>query len=101
MPYCPHCGAVIQEDQKICIECNKAVNQPDHKREGFFGYFFGLLFGIFQPLLGLILALLFKDKRPRTSRFTLVLSIIGFILWVLLAALFVLFWTNLIVEIFS
>lgn len=101
MPYCPHCGAVIQEDQKICIECNKPVNQPEHKREGFFGYFFGLLFGIFLPLFGLVLAILYKAKRPRTSRFTLIFSIIGFVLWVLLAALFILFWASLFVEIIS
>ncbi len=86
MPNCPKCGALVTVDQVKCIECGtKLIEKP--KREGFFGYFFSGIFALLIPLLGFIIFLSQRVRKPKTSRFTLIMTILGFIVWVLLILL--------------
>ncbi|HPJ24482.1 MAG TPA: hypothetical protein PK113_06170 [Bacillota bacterium] len=69
--------------------------------EGFFGFIFAGIIAIFMPLLGIVLALLMRNSRPHTSKFTMVLSIMSLVVWILIIALFwTIFW-GILVGIFS
>jgi len=83
MQYCQHCGAQVTEDQKVCLECGKSLKEPE-KREGFFGYLFYGLIAILLPILGFFLYIAIRIKRPKTSRFVLITSIVSLIIWILL-----------------
>lgn len=66
MQYCKFCGNRINADAEICNYCGKrlkpSVNISD---SGSFGW--GVL-GFFQPLIGLILYLVWKDEKPNNAR---------------------------------
>jgi len=100
MNYCPHCGASVQDDQKICIECGKKIDK-ETKKEGFFGYIFSLIVAIFLPILGLIIYTAIRRKRPRTGKFLLVTSIISLILWILTILFFIWFGLSILIGIFT
>ena len=101
MPFCPNCGAQVTDDQKLCLECGKPIKQEKPKREGFLGYFLMGIITIFLPIIGLIYVALFRGKKPRTTHFILVESIIFLIIWVLIILAFAAFWLQLLVAIFT
>lgn len=86
MNYCPHCGATIQDDQKICIECGKKIGQEE-KKEGFFGYFFCAILAVLLPIFGLILYVPIRTNKPKTAKFLLIMSIVFLIIWILMIVL--------------
>lgn len=64
--YCKNCGKEIDDMAAVCVNCGVAtgstVNSPDN---GGFGW--GLL-GCCIPVAGLVLFLVWKDTKPKTSK---------------------------------
>lgn len=78
MKYCINCGEQIDDRAVICPKCG--VAQPGMQTvvdNGGFGW--GLL-GFCIPLVGLILFLVWKDTKPRTSKAAGIGALIGFII---------------------
>ncbi len=98
--YCPHCGAAVTEDQKICIECGKKL-VPDAKKEGFFGYLFTTIVAVILPIIGMIIYIPLRKGRPRTARYLLIMSIIFLILWILIILFFIWFGLSILIGIFT
>ncbi len=77
--FCKKCGKEINDQASICPHCGQAtdynpvVNSND---SGSFGW--GLL-GFIWPLIGLILYLVWKESKPKTSRIAGKGALIGFI----------------------
>lgn len=66
MAYCKNCGAQIDDRAVICPKCGVAQNNtPAVKDNG--GFWWGTL-GCCIPLVGLILFLVWKDTKPKTSK---------------------------------
>lgn len=66
MAYCKNCGEQIDDKAVICPKCGVAQqNTPAVKDNGGFGW--GLL-GCCIPIVGLILFLVWKDTKPKTSK---------------------------------
>lgn len=66
MAYCKRCGAQIDDLAVICPMCGVSQKDtPDVVDNGGFGW--GLL-GFCIPIVGLILFLVWKDTKPRTSK---------------------------------
>ncbi len=68
MKYCKNCGARLEDEVKTCPECGMRQDQvvasvPNDN--GGFGW--GLL-GFCIPLVGLVLFLIWKDEKPKTSK---------------------------------
>ena len=66
MAFCRNCGNAIDDSSVVCPHCGVAVNNtPAVQDNGGFGW--GLL-GFCIPIVGLILFLVWKDTKPRTSK---------------------------------
>ena len=64
MAYCKKCGAEIDDQAVICPKCG-VQQTPEVEDKG--GFLWGLL-GCCIPLVGLILYLVWKDTKPKTSK---------------------------------
>ncbi len=87
--YCKNCGAQIDDHAVICPHCGvatgagepasaKAPASDDAPSGGF------LALGLFFPLIGLILYLVWKDQYPRRAKSCGKGAIIGVILYVVI-----------------
>ena len=66
MAFCKYCGAQIDDNAVVCTSCGVAQNNtPAVVDKGGFGW--GAL-GCCLPLVGLILFLVWKDTKPKTSK---------------------------------
>ena len=66
MSFCRNCGQEIENNATICIHCGAAQEtKPAVTDNGGFGW--GLL-GCCIPVVGLILFLVWKDTKPKTSK---------------------------------
>lgn len=89
MAFCKNCGDDIDDAAVICPKCGVAQSStPEVVDKG--GFLWGLL-GYCVPLVGLILFLVWKDTKPKTSKAAgigaLVSVIIAIIAYVLIFAL--------------
>lgn len=85
--YCKNCGKEIDDQAVICPNCGvpqetKAAT-PDVIDNGGFGW--GLL-GCCIPVVGLILFLVWKDTKPRTSKAAGIGALVSIILIVIFYA---------------
>ena len=94
MKYCSNCGSEINENQGVCLNCgsiqaSQQVKAPI-KDEG--GFLYGLI-GFCVPIAGLILFLIWRDEKPKSSKSAgigaLVSVISGIVLYVILIIIFV------------
>lgn len=66
MAYCKNCGRPLDDNAVVCPSCGVAQgNAPASTDNGGFGW--GLL-GCCIPIVGLILFLVWKDTKPKTSK---------------------------------
>jgi thiol:disulfide interchange protein len=64
--FCKNCEKEIDDNAAVCIHCGVATNStPAVVDNGGFGW--GLL-GCCIPIVGLILFLVWKDTKPKTSK---------------------------------
>lgn len=64
--FCKNCGKEIDDNAAVCIHCGVVTNStPAVVDNGGFGW--GLL-GCCIPIVGLILFLVWKDTKPKTSK---------------------------------
>lgn len=75
MKYCIHCGAELLDEASICPKCGcscetkkeKSSDSTSVKTNTDDGSAVWLVLGIFVPLAGLILYLVWKDDKPKCS----------------------------------
>ena len=88
--YCRNCGAEIDDKAVICPKCGVAQNDVQTAGADNGGFGWGLL-GFCIPLVGLILFLVWKDTKPKTSKAAgkgaLISVIVGAVLYLLLVIL--------------
>lgn len=81
MAFCKNCGAEIDDNAVVCPKCGvaqKDLDKPtDTEDNGGFGW--GLL-GCCIPLVGLILFLVWKDTKPKTSKAAGIGAIVGVVI---------------------
>ena len=66
MAFCKNCGAQIDDNAVVCTTCGTSQSTaPAVVDKGGFGW--GLL-GYCLPIVGLILFLVWKDTKPKTSK---------------------------------
>ena len=88
--YCRNCGAEIDDKAVICPKCVVAQNDVQTAGADNGGFGWGLL-GFCIPLVGLILFLVWKDTKPKTSKAAgkgaLISVIVSAVLYVILVIL--------------
>lgn len=83
--FCKNCGKEIDDKAAVCIHCGVATHtKPSIVDNGGFGW--GLL-GCCIPIVGLILFLVWKDTKPKTSKAAGIGALVAVICWILLYVL--------------
>ena len=89
MAFCKYCGAQIDDNAVVCTSCGASQSTaPAVVDNGGFGW--GVL-GCCIPIVGLILFLVWKDTKPKTSKAAgigaLVSVILGVVIYIVTFAL--------------
>ena len=81
MAFCRNCGAEIDDNAVICPKCGTAQKDLNTSAsvEDNGGFGWGLL-GCCIPLVGLILFLVWKDTKPKTSKSAGIGALVGVII---------------------
>ena len=80
MAYCPSCGESVRDNQDVCLACGAELKEEKvvvSESGSQFGW--GVL-GFLIPIVGLILFLVWKDKKPSASKAAGIGALIGFVL---------------------
>ena len=100
---CPHCGAKIDDQAKICIECGRRIDTKNIKIDNIkkeSTFLPGLVSFIF-PLLGFILFFVFRDTKKATAKACLRASLFGTLTYIILGVLFFFFWIFILINVFA
>lgn len=81
MAFCNKCGAEIDNNATVCPQCGaNQDNKPAVVDNG--GFLWGLL-GCCIPIVGLVLFLVWKDSKPKTSKAAGIGALVGVALGVI------------------
>lgn len=88
--YCKNCGRTVDDTSSYCNNCGARIdNKPnadvseDSLSLGF------AIFGFFIPIVGLILFLIYEEKKPKRAKSAVKGALIGFITEIVLAIILV------------
>lgn len=103
--YCKNCGRIVDDTSSYCNNCGARIdNKPNaDASEDSLSLEFAI-FGFFIPIVGLILFLIYEEKKPKRAKSAVKGALIGFIteivLAIILVILYVVFATSLFNNIF-
>ena len=86
MAFCKKCGAQIDDQAVVCPKCGVAQGAGMSTSDNG-GFLWGLL-GCCIPLVGLILFLVWKDTKPKTSKAAGIGALVGvlsMVVWYIVA----------------
>lgn len=86
MAFCRNCGAQIDDQAVVCPKCGVAQGAGMSTSDNG-GFLWGLL-GCCIPLVGLILFLVWKDTKPKTSKAAGIGALVGvlsLVVWYIVA----------------
>ncbi len=88
--YCKNCGRIVDDTSSYCNNCGARIdNKPnadvseDNSNLGF------AILGFFIPIVGLILFLIYEEKKPKRAKSAIKGALIGFITEIVLAIILV------------
>ncbi|WP_449077503.1 zinc-ribbon domain-containing protein [Ruminococcus sp.] len=88
--YCKNCGRIVDDTSSYCNNCGARIdNKPnadvseDNSNLGF------AILGFFIPIVGLILFLIYEEKKPKRAKSAVKGALIGFITEIVLAIILV------------
>lgn len=88
--YCKNCGRTVDDTSSYCNNCGARIdNKPnadvseDNSNLGF------AILGFFIPIVGLILFLIYEEKKPKRAKSAIKGALIGFITEIVLAIILV------------
>lgn len=88
--YCKNCGRTVDDTSSYCNNCGARIdNKPnadvseDNSNLGF------TILGFFIPIVGLILFLIYEEKKPKRAKSAVKGALIGFITEIVLAIILV------------
>lgn len=102
--YCKNCGRTVDDTSSYCNNCGARIdNKPNaDASEDSLSLGFAIL-GFFIPIVGLILFLIYEEKKPKRAKSAIKGALIGFItkivLAIILVILYVVFATTLFTNI--
>ena len=98
--YCKNCGRIVDDTSSYCNNCGARIDDKFNAivSEDSSSFGFAIL-GFFIPILGLILFLIYEEKKPKRAKSSGKGALIGFItkivLYIILVILYVVFATSL------
>lgn len=100
--YCKNCGRTVDDTSSYCNNCGARIdNKPnadvseDSLSLGF------AIFGFFIPIVGLILFLIYEEKKPKRAKAAVKGALIGFITEIVLAIILVILYVVFAASLFN
>ena len=103
--YCKNCGRTVDDTSSYCNNCGARIDNKPNADASEDSLSLGFaIFGFFIPIVGLILFLIYEEKKPKRAKSAVKGALIGFIteivLAIILGILYVVFATSLFNNIF-
>lgn len=103
--YCKNCGRTVDDTSSYCNNCGARIDNKPNADASEDSLSLGFaIFGFFIPIVGLILFLIYEEKKPKRAKSAIKGALIGFIteivLAIILVILYVIFATSLFNNIF-
>lgn len=103
--YCKNCGRTVDDTSSYCNNCGARIDNKPNADASEDSLSLGFaIFGFFIPIVGLILFLIYEEKKPKRAKSAVKGALIGFIteivLAIILVILSVVFATSLFNNIF-
>lgn len=86
--YCTKCGQPVDDKAVMCVHCGYQFAQPQQKPDDKPSTAFAIL-GFFLPIVGLILLLVYYDKKPKTAKSAGKGALAGFITGIVISIILV------------
>lgn len=100
--YCKNCGRTVDDTSSYCNNCGARIdNKPnadvseDNSNLGF------AILGFFIPIVGLILFLIYEEKKPKRAKSAIKGALIGFITKIVLAIILVILYVVFAASLFN
>ena len=100
--YCKNCGRPVDDTSSYCNNCGARIdNKPnadvseDNSNLGF------AILGFFIPIVGLILFLIYEEKKPKRAKSAIKGALIGFITEIVLAIILVILYVVFAASLFN
>lgn len=97
--YCKNCGHYIDDSATYCNNCGTKFDNnngtDDHSSFGF------AVLGFFIPIVGLILFLIYEEKKPKRAKSAIKGALIGFITEIVLAIILVILYVVFAASLFN
>lgn len=88
--YCKNCGRTVDDTSSYCNNCGARIDNKPNADASEDSLSLGFaIFGFFIPIVGLILFLIYKEKKPKRAKSAVKGALIGFITEIVLAIILV------------
>lgn len=88
--YCKNCGRPVDDTSSYCNNCGARIDNKPNTNASEDSLSLGFaIFGFFIPIVGLILFLIYEEKKPKRAKSAVKGALIGFITEIVLAIILV------------
>lgn len=100
--YCGNCGKINDDSAMYCSSCGARLDGHDNNNETVdrYGFAFALL-GFFIPIAGLIIFLVYEEKKPQRAKSAGKGALIGFAAQIVLIIFLVILYTVFAASLFK
>ncbi|MBD9050126.1 MAG: zinc-ribbon domain-containing protein [Ruminococcus sp.] len=102
MMYCKNCGRIVDDTSSYCNNCGARIDNKPNADASEDSLSLGFaIFGFFIPIVGLILFLIYEEKKPKRAKSAGKGALIGFITEIVLAIIFVILYVVFAASLFN
>ena len=100
--YCKNCGRPVDDTSSYCNNCGARIDNKPNADASEDSLSLGFaIFGFFIPIVGLILFLIYEEKKPKRAKSAVKGALIGFITEIVLAIILVILYVVFAASLFN
>jgi hypothetical protein len=100
--YCKNCGRTVDDTSSYCNNCGARIDNKPNADASEDSLSLGFaIFGFFIPIVGLILFLIYEEKKPKRAKSAVKGALIGFITEIVLAIILVILYVVFATSLFN
>lgn len=100
--YCKNCGRLVDDTSSYCNNCGARIDNKPNADASEDSLSLGFaIFGFFIPIVGLILFLIYEEKKPKRAKSAGKGALIGFITEIVLAIILVILYVVFAASLFN
>lgn len=100
--YCKNCGRTVDDTSSYCNNCGARIDNKPNADASEDSLSLGFaIFGFFIPIVGLILFLIYEEKKPKRAKSAIKGTLIGFITKIVLAIILVILYVVFVASLFN